>query len=117
MPTYSQDGIVLSRVFKGTTDSAMFEDFIEQLLHHCNDNSVLVMNNASLHRSDRIVRMCSAAGVKLCYLPPYSPDLNPIEEFFRIPPLVEDLGPWTVAIRCILVMHRHEIREFLATGH
>lgn len=82
LPAYSQDGIVLSRIFKGTTDSAMFEDFIEQLLHHCDDNSVLVMDNASFHRSDRIEQMCSAARVKLCYLPPYSPDLNPIEEFF-----------------------------------
>ena len=40
------------------------------------------MDNASFHRSDRIDKMCSKAGVKLVYLPPYSPDLNPIEEFF-----------------------------------
>ena len=40
------------------------------------------MDNASFHRSDRIEEMCSDAGVKLVYLPPYSPDLNPIEEFF-----------------------------------
>jgi transposase len=40
------------------------------------------MDNASFHRSDRIDQLCAAAGVKLLYLPPYSPDLNPIEEFF-----------------------------------
>jgi transposase len=40
------------------------------------------MDNASFHRSDRIEDMCMEAGVKLVYLPPYSPDLNPIEEFF-----------------------------------
>ena len=40
------------------------------------------MDNASFHRSDRIEEMCTEAGVKLVYLPPYSPDLNPIEEFF-----------------------------------
>jgi hypothetical protein len=34
-PAYTQDGILLSRVFRGTTDSAVFEDFIEQVLHHC----------------------------------------------------------------------------------
>jgi transposase len=82
LPAYTQNGILLSRVFQGTTDSAMFEDFIEQLLHHCTSDSVLIMDNASFHRSDRIKEMCSAAGVKLLYLPPYSPDLNPIEEFF-----------------------------------
>jgi transposase len=86
LPAYSQNGILLSRIFQGTTDSAMFEDFIEQLLHHCGrypqPNSVLVMDNASSHRSERIEQMCHAAGVKLLYLPPYSPDLNPVEEFF-----------------------------------
>lgn len=44
--------------------------------------SVLVMDNASFHHSDRLSQMCADAGVKLVYLPPYSPDLNPIEEFF-----------------------------------
>jgi transposase len=73
-------------VFQRTTDSAVFEDFIEQLLHHCRlypePNSVLVTDSASFHRTERIEQMCVEAGVKLLYLPPYSPDLNPIEEFF-----------------------------------
>lgn len=44
--------------------------------------SVLVMDNASFHHPERIEQLCSSKGVKLVYLPPYSPDLNPIEEFF-----------------------------------
>jgi transposase len=40
------------------------------------------MDNASFHRSERVKAMCDEAGVKLVFLPPYSPDLNPIEEFF-----------------------------------
>jgi transposase len=40
------------------------------------------MDNASFHHTERIEQMCHDAGVKLVYLPPYSPDLNPIEEFF-----------------------------------
>lgn len=86
LPAYAQDGIVLSRVFQGSTDAAVFEDFIEQLLHHCGrwpaPKSVLVMDNASFHHTERVKQMCWDAGVKLVYLPPYSPDLNPIEEFF-----------------------------------
>lgn len=86
LPAYAQDGILLSRIFAGSTDAVVFEDFIEQLLQHCGrwpePKSVLVMDNASFHHSDRIKEMCSEAGVKLLYLPPYSPDLNPIEEFF-----------------------------------
>ena len=43
---------------------------------------MLVIDNASFHRTKRIAQMCADTGVKLMYLPPYSPDLNPIEEFF-----------------------------------
>lgn len=86
LPAYAQDGIVLSRVFKGSTDASVFEDFIEQLLQHCGKwpkpKSVLVMDNASFHHSGKIEKMCLEAGVKLVFLPPYSPDLNPIEEYF-----------------------------------
>jgi transposase len=86
LPAYAQDGIVLSRVFRGATDGAVFEDFLAQLLQHCGrwpePKSVVVMDNASFHHSERVSQMCADAGVKLIYLPPYSPDLNPIEEFF-----------------------------------
>jgi transposase len=87
LPAYTQDGVVFSEIFQGSTDTTVFEEFIEQLvLTVCGpwprEKSVLVMDNASFHRSKRIDQICSDAGVKLVYLPPYSPDLNPIEEFF-----------------------------------
>jgi transposase len=86
LPAYAVDGIMLAHVFQGSTDGAVFEDFIEQLLPLCGKwpepKSVLVMDNASFHHTERITQMCYDAGVKLLYLPPYSPDLNPIEEFF-----------------------------------
>ena len=77
---------MFARVFQGTTDATVFEDFIEQLLLHCGrfpePKSVIIMDNASFHRTERVEQLCHDAGVKLLYLPPYSPDLNPIEEFF-----------------------------------
>lgn len=83
---YPQDGIMLARVFQGSTDTAVFEDFIKQLLHYCSrwpePKSVLIMDNASFQHSTRIEELCKKAGVKLLYLPPCSPDLNPIKEFF-----------------------------------
>lgn len=61
----------------------MLEGFIEQFLHHCNrrpePRSVIIMENASFHRTEWVKQMCLSAGVKLLYLPPYSPDLNPIK--------------------------------------
>jgi transposase len=86
LPAYSQEGVMLSRIFQGSTDVLFFEDFIKELLEHCGrwpePRSVLIMDNASFYHSERIEQMCSRKGVKLVYLPPYSPDLNPIEEFF-----------------------------------
>jgi transposase len=44
--------------------------------------SVLILDNASCHRSQELKDMCEEAGVILDFLPPYSPDFNPIEESF-----------------------------------
>jgi transposase len=40
------------------------------------------MDNARFHRAGPLMQLCSSAGVELIFLPPYSPDLNPIEEYF-----------------------------------
>ena len=87
LPAYTEDGIVLAKVFQGNTDADIFLDFIKQLLNgHCNSypgqRSVIVMDNASIHRTSEVEEACEQAGVMLVYLPPYSPDKNPIEEFF-----------------------------------
>lgn len=62
----------MSRVFQGSTDARMLEDFIEQLFHHCGrwpePKSVLIMDNVSFHHTERIRELCSNAGVKLLYL-------------------------------------------------
>ena len=83
---YTQDGIIFTRVYQGSTDSTVFEDFIEQPLPSMGTwpelKSVLAMDNASIHHTERIEQMCRDPSVELVYLPSYSPDLNPIEEFF-----------------------------------
>lgn len=86
LPAYNVKGILLSRIYTGSTDAAWFEDFVHQLLRHCRPwpgpRSVLVMDNASWHNKESIERICAVRGVKVLFLPPYSPDFNPIEEFF-----------------------------------
>jgi transposase len=86
LPAYTKDGVIHFRVYEGSTDTRIFEDFIEELLPYCgkwpNPRSILIMDNASFHHSEKIQHLCDDAGVILRYLPPYSPDLNPIEEFF-----------------------------------
>ena len=66
LSAYTQDSVVLARVFQGPTDSSVFGDFIEQLLAHCRrwhePRSVLVMENAAFYRSERVAQLCSDAG-------------------------------------------------------
>ena len=52
-------------------------------------NSVLIMDNASIHKSAGVRALCDEFGVGLEFLPPYSPDYNPIEESFA------ELKVWT----------------------
>jgi transposase len=86
LPAYIQDGVIHFRVYEGSTDTEIFENFVEELLPYYGrwpaPKSVLIMDNASFHRSDKIQQMCDA-GVVLLYLPPYSYDFNPIEKMFR----------------------------------
>jgi transposase len=47
-------------------------------------NSIIVLDNATVHHGGRLMEICDAANVLLIYLPPYSPDLNPIEKVFLV---------------------------------
>lgn len=47
-----------------------------------NPNSVVVLDNASIHHTENVIHTLESIGVLVLFLPPYSPDLNPIEEAF-----------------------------------
>ena len=55
---------------------------ILQPFNGSNPRSVVVLDNASIHHIERIQELIDATGALIRYLPPYSPDLNPIEEVF-----------------------------------
>jgi transposase len=88
LPALTVDGYLSYVIFQGAITSEIMESFLEnEVLPHCNrypaPNSVLVLDNASIHRSARMRELCERAGVVLEYLPPYSPDYNPIEKSFK----------------------------------
>ena len=75
-----------------TTDSVNGEKFVE-FFCQCvlpiimpfdgqNSRSIVVMDNASIHHLDKVHEIITGVGAKLCFLPPYSPDLMPLEEVF-----------------------------------
>jgi transposase len=88
LPALTVDGYLSYTIFQGSITSEILESFLEfQVLPYCNPhpapNSVIVLDNASIHRSERVRQLCERAGVILEYLPPYSPDYNPIEKSFK----------------------------------
>lgn len=69
--------------YEGTTDSALFEFWFEKCLLSClSDNSVIVMDNASFHRKNKLLEIAKNYKKTLIFLPPYSPELNLIERFW-----------------------------------
>lgn len=70
-------------VVEGGADGRVFESYLrESLLPTLGEGDVLVMDNLRVHKTDRVREMIEGAGVEVLYLPPYSPDFNPIEEAF-----------------------------------
>jgi len=102
LPALSLDGILHTSILEGSHNGDTFFDFIDGLLDkmnpYPNPRSVIVFDNASIHHGEDVVEMvearyvlcicllpwpdCDARGMRIEPLPPYSPDLNPIEEAF-----------------------------------
>jgi transposase len=77
------DRIEAPCVLDGPINGQSFKAWVEQfLVPALKPGDVVVMDNLGSHKSDAIRRAIRAAGAKLFFLPPYSPDLNPIEQLF-----------------------------------
>lgn len=77
------DRIVAPMTYDGTTDSILFECWFENmLLKSVPKYSVIVMDNATFHRKSRLREIAAMFACDVLFLPPYSPDLNPIEMFW-----------------------------------
>jgi transposase len=77
------DRLTAPCVFDGPINAECFRAYVEQqLVPILRPGDIVVMDNLGSHKSTAIRRMIRAAGARLWYLPPYSPDLNPIEQTF-----------------------------------
>jgi transposase len=76
-------GMRCSTVVDGAVNGDVFEAFVEQVLvPELRRGDVVVMDNLSSHKREHVRVLIEAAGARLVFLPPYSPDLNPIELIF-----------------------------------
>ena len=78
-----RSGIVAPCVFDGPINGTLFLAWVQQLLvPTLRPGDVVVLDNLSSHKGFGVRRSIRAAGAHLLFLPPYSPDLNPIEQVF-----------------------------------
>ncbi len=83
LTSLSVEGMGPSLAVEGTTTAAVFEAYVEKVLAPTlRPRQVVVMDNLSAHKGARVRELVEERGCELMYLPPYSPDLNPIEEAF-----------------------------------
>ena len=77
------NGTLHYTTFSGGTTVERFKRYLESdLLPHLNGNSVLIMDNMKSHHAKAVKELLDSSGVRYIYLPPYSPDLNPIEKLW-----------------------------------
>jgi transposase len=83
MAALTLDGIQTAAVIEGPMDRPVFECFVEQfLVPRLAPGQVVVWDNLSVHKSANATALIEATGCQVVFLPPYSPDFNPIELAF-----------------------------------
>ena len=85
----SVNGILDCKTVTGSVNGDVFYDFVQSsLIYHLmpfdghNPHSVVVLDNCAIHHVRETIQMIQEVGAIVHFLPPYSPDLNPIEEAF-----------------------------------
>lgn len=78
-----RDGVIAPLVLDGPIDGDSFRAYVEQFLAPAlRPGQTVVLDNLSSHKVAGVREAIEAVGARLLYLPPYSPDLNPIEQLF-----------------------------------
>lgn len=90
-------GVLASFNVFGPTDGITFEAFIKQrLVPKLWKNACVVMDNCSIHYGKEIKKAIEEAGAKVIYLPPYSPEFSPIENFWsKVKTILRKVGART----------------------
>ena len=85
----STDGLVAMKLINGTTNANTFFDFARgDLIPYMNSfdglspKSIIILDNCSIHRVEEVLELFRSTGIVVMFLPPYSPDYNPVEEVF-----------------------------------
>jgi transposase len=117
-------GFIAPFVIDGPINRLAFETYVEKVLvPELRKGDVVVMDNLTGHKGPRVRQLIEAAGASLFYLPPYSPDFNPIENAFaKLKALLRKAaertveGLWTTIGELIDLFTPKECRNFFAAA-
>lgn len=75
--------IVAAMYVEGAVDLEVFETFVEKFLNpKLEHGKYVVMDNVGFHKNEKIIKLIESTGARVVFLPPYSPDLSPIEKMW-----------------------------------
>jgi transposase len=117
-------GIAAPFVLDGPINRTAFETYVDQVLvPDLQPGDIVVMDNLSSHKAPAVRAAIEAAGARLLYLPPYSPDFNPIEmAFSKLKALLRKAaehtveGLWSAIGRLIDTIKPNECANFFAAA-
>lgn len=79
----TREGLIAPFVLDGPINAEWFCAYVKQtLLPLLREGDAVILDNLSSHKNEAVARLITGAGARLLFLPPYSPDLNPIEMAF-----------------------------------
>ena len=77
------DSLFAPFLFEGYSNSVVYETYIEKVLTpSLKPGMVVVVDNARFHKSKKVIELIEAVDCRIIFLPPFSPDFNPIEHFW-----------------------------------
>ena len=117
-------GFIAPFVLDGPINRDAFEAYVEQVLApSLRPGDIVIMDNLSSHKGPQVRELIEAAGAELRYLPPYSPDFNPIENAFaKLKALLRKAaqrtveGLWSVIGESLTTFKHAECRNYFAAA-
>jgi len=96
----SREGLGAAMTLEGAANTEAFAVYLRELLcPTLRPGQIVIVDNVSFHRADRVRALVEAAGCRLLFLPAYSPDFNPIEHAFsKLKALLRAAGARTQAV-------------------
>jgi transposase len=91
-------GLIAPMILHGSLTGEVFAQYFEQhVIPSISKNDIIVIDNLSAHKTKAVAKIAKEAGVAFLYLPPYSPDLNPIElAWTKLKTLIRGHSPRTM---------------------